>query len=82
MAGVMDDEYWVPEYVREYLRALGFVLPLEAMEPWIRSWHGWMQASGSFYDYKDTDGVGRLSRCIGALSIRRCGCAASGGRCC
>lgn len=60
MASVMDDEYWVPEHVREYLRALGFVLPLEAMEPYIRSWHEWMQASGSFYDYKDTDGVGRL----------------------
>lgn len=60
MVGVMDDEYWVPEHVREYLRALGFVLPLEAMGPYIRSWHEWMQTSGSFYDYKDTDGVGRL----------------------
>ena len=56
----MDDEYWVPEHVREYLQSLGFVLPLEAMEPYIRSWHEWMQASGSFYDYKDTDDVGRL----------------------
>lgn len=50
----------VPEHVREYLRRLGFVLPLGAMEPYIRSWHEWMQASESFYDYKDTDGVGRL----------------------
>ena len=56
----MDEEYWVPEHVREYLRGLGFVLPLESMEPHIRAWHEWMQASGSFYDYKDTDGVGRL----------------------
>ena len=60
MAGVMDDEYWVPEHVREYLRALGFVLPLKAMEPYIRNWHDWMRASGSFYDYRDIDGVGRL----------------------
>lgn len=32
------DEYWVPEYVKDYLRGLGFVLPLDDMEPWIRSW--------------------------------------------
>ncbi len=31
------DEYWVPEHVKEYLRGLGFVLPLDDMEPWIRS---------------------------------------------
>ena len=28
----MQREYWVPECIREYLGALGFVLPLEAME--------------------------------------------------
>lgn len=60
MGADMDGEYWVPEHVREYLRGLGFVLPLESMEPHIRAWHEWMQASGSFYDHKDTDGVGRL----------------------
>ena len=27
------DEYWVPEHVKEYLRGLGFVLPLDDMEP-------------------------------------------------
>lgn len=32
------DEYWVPEHVKDYLRGLGFVLPLDDMEPWIRSW--------------------------------------------
>lgn len=32
------DEYWVPEHVKDYLRRLGFVLPLDDMEPWIRSW--------------------------------------------
>ncbi len=26
------DEYWVPEHVKEYLRKLGFVLPLDDME--------------------------------------------------
>ena len=60
MGQVYEEEYWVPEHVREYLRALGFALPLEAMEPHIRAWHEWMQACGSFYDYKDTDGVGRM----------------------
>ena len=53
-------EYWVPEHVREYLRSMGYVLPLEAMEGFIRVWHEWMQASGSFYDYRDTDGFGRV----------------------
>ena len=40
------DEYWVPEHVKEYLRRLGFVLPLDDMEPWIRSWDDWMGAVG------------------------------------
>lgn len=31
------DEYWVPEHVKDYLRKLGFALPLDDMEPWIRS---------------------------------------------
>lgn len=56
----MDDEYWVPEHVRAYLRGLGFRLPLEDMEPHIRAWHSWMRASGSFYDYEDKDGFGRV----------------------
>lgn len=60
MSTIYEEEYWVPEYVREYLRALGFALPLEAMEPHICAWHEWMQAHESFYDYKDTDGVGRV----------------------
>lgn len=56
----MEREYWVPEHVREYLRGLGFVLPLEAMEGHIRTWYEWMEASGSFYDYRDMDGFGRI----------------------
>ena len=55
-----DNEYWVPEHVRAYLRGLGFSLPLEDMEPHIRAWDRWMRALGDFYDYKDTDGVGRV----------------------
>ena len=27
------DEYWVPEHVKDYLRRLGFVLPLDDMPP-------------------------------------------------
>ena len=54
------DEYWVPEHVKEYLRRLGFVLPLDDMEPWIRSWDDWMGARGDFYDYHDRDGLGRV----------------------
>ena len=60
MDKTMETEYWVPEHVREYLRSLGFVLPLEAMEGHIRMWHEWMQSVGSFYDYRDTDGFGRI----------------------
>lgn len=55
-----EAEYWVPEHVREYLRSLGFVLPLESMEGYIRAWHEWMSATGDFYDYRDTDGFGRI----------------------
>ena len=54
------DEYWVPEHVKDYLRKLGFVLPLDDMEPWIRSWDDWMGARGEFYDYRDKDGMGRV----------------------
>jgi hypothetical protein len=50
----------VPEHVREYLRSLGFVLPIEAMEGYIREWHDWMSAVGDFYSYRDTDGFGRI----------------------
>lgn len=56
----MTDEYWVPEHVRAWLRSLGFSLPLEDMEPHIRAWDSWMRALGDFYDYRDTDGVGRV----------------------
>ena len=54
------DEYWVPEHVKDYLRKLGLVLPLDDMEPWIRSWDDWMSARGEFYDYRDKDGMGRV----------------------
>lgn len=54
------DEYWVPEHVKDYLRKLGFVLSLDDMEPWIRSWDDWMGARGDFYDYRDKDGMGRV----------------------
>lgn len=37
------DEYWVPEHVKEYLRGLGFVLPLDghgALDSVVgRRWH-------------------------------------------
>lgn len=56
----MTDEYWVPEHVRAWLRSLGFSLPLEDMEPHIRAWDSWMRALGDFYDYRDTDGAGRV----------------------
>ena len=60
MSKIDEVDYWVPEHVREYLRAMGFQLPLEPMESHIRAWHEWMQACGSFYDYRDSDGFGRV----------------------
>ncbi len=60
MSKIDEVDYWVPEHVREYLRGMGFQLPLEPMESHIRAWHEWMQACGSFYDYRDSDGFGRV----------------------
>lgn len=55
------DEYWVPECVRGYLRGMGFsTRALEDMEPHVREWDSWMRAVGEFYDYRDTDGFGRV----------------------
>lgn len=72
------EEYWVPEHVKDYLRKLGFVLPLDDMEPWIRSWDDWMGARGNFYDYRDTDGMGRVYE-VHMRSIHRpCASAKSG----
>ena len=58
-AGLDRESYWVPECVRAYLRGLGYVLPIEAMEGFVREWDDWMTARGDFYAYTDTDGFGR-----------------------
>lgn len=55
-----EGAYWVPGHVRAYLRAMGFRLPLEEMEAHIAGWDRWMRAEGEFYDYRDTDGFGRV----------------------
>ena len=53
--------YWVPECVRAYLRGAGYsTRALEDMEPHVREWDRWMRAVGEFYDYRDTDGFGRV----------------------
>lgn len=55
------DEYWALEGVRAFLRGDGFgARALDDMEPHIREWDSWMRAVGEFYDYRDTDGFGRL----------------------
>jgi A118 family predicted phage portal protein len=55
------EEYWVPECVRSYLREAGYsTRALENMEPHVREWDSWMRAVGEFYDYRDTDGFGRV----------------------
>ncbi len=56
-----EDEYWVPECVKGYLRACGFsTRVLEDMEPYVREWDSWMRAVGEFYDYRGTDDFGRV----------------------
>ncbi|MGN9235164.1 hypothetical protein ACTM8Z_07765 [Atopobiaceae bacterium HCP3S3_D6] len=53
--------YWVPECVRAYLHGAGYsTRALEDMEPHVREWDRWMRAVGEFYDYRDTDGFGRV----------------------
>lgn len=55
------EEYWVPECVRTYLHGAGYsTRALEDMEPHVREWDRWMRAVGEFYDYRDTDGFGRV----------------------
>ena len=46
MSRIEEQEYWVPEHVRVYLRSLGFVLPLESMEGYIRTWQ-WQWPRGA-----------------------------------
>ncbi|MCI1879111.1 MAG: hypothetical protein LKI89_02970 [Olsenella sp.] len=47
--------------MREYLRAAGYsTRALEDMESHVREWDSWMRAVGEFYDYRDTDGFGRV----------------------
>lgn len=55
-----EGAYWVPGHVRAYLRAMGFRLSLEEMEAHIAGWDRWMRAEAEFYDYRDTDGFGRV----------------------
>ena len=56
-----QDEYWVPKCVRAYLWGAGYsTRALEDMEPHAREWDRWMRAVGEFYDYRDTDGFGRV----------------------
>ena len=51
----------MPECVRAYLRGAGYsTRALEDMEPHAREWDRWMRAVGEFYDYRDTDGFGRV----------------------
>ncbi len=59
--GIGAEEYWVPECVRAYLRGAGYsTRALEDMEPHVQEWDRWMRAVGEFYDYRDTDGFGRV----------------------
>lgn len=60
MGETSPESYWVPRHVRAYLRAMGFRLPLEEMEGHIAEWDRWMRSAGEFYDYRDTDGFGRV----------------------
>lgn len=60
MGETSPESHWVPGHVRSYLRAMGFRLPLEDMEGHIAEWDRWMRSAGEFYDYRDTEGLGRV----------------------
>jgi len=60
MGETSPESYWVPGHVRSYLRAMGFRLPLEDMEGHIAEWDRWMRSAGELYDYRDTEGLGRV----------------------
>lgn len=60
MSELSEAGFQVPEHVRQYLRDLGYVLPLDPMDEHIRVWDDWLAARGTFYDYKDTDGFGHI----------------------
>ncbi len=75
-------EYWVPGHVKNYLRRLGFVLPLDDMEPWIRSWDDWMGASGTSTIIGTRTGWGGCTRHTDDPFALPCACARSGGRLC
>lgn len=54
-----QDEHWVPECVRAYLRGAGYsTRALEDMEPHVREWDRWMRAVGELYDYGGTNRFG------------------------
>jgi hypothetical protein len=56
----MEYDGWIPSHVREYLKDMGYRLPLEDMESHIREWDEWMSATGDFYDYRESDSFGRV----------------------
>ncbi len=58
MSELSEAGFQVPEHIRQYLRDMGYVLPLDPMDEHIRVWDDWMAARGTFYDYKDMDGFG------------------------
>lgn len=55
------DEYMVPKHVKDHLRKLGFVLPLDDMEPWLPSWNDWMSARGDYCDNREKGGMRRVA---------------------
>lgn len=44
MSELSETGFQVPEYVRQYLRDMGYVLPLDPMDEHIRVWDDWMAA--------------------------------------
>ena len=71
MNGIEYDD-WVPSHVREYLKELGYRLPLDDMEPYILECDEWMSAIRDYYDYHEMRMVlGGSTRCIGVPSNRQ-----------
>lgn len=65
--------------MKEYLQGLGFVLPLDDMEPWIRGWDDWMGVflwfcqpvfSVDFPSNSDADAGPARGLCFSMLTVR------------
>ena len=45
--------YTIPSHVREYIKGMGYACPYDEMSDDIELWHGFLMASGDFWDWSE-----------------------------